>query len=135
MTVTEAAGSDQPIVRVSTAVTGFVGRALRGPLNRPVRVRSFAEYQQEFGGLWQPSMLSYAVEQFFENGGREAVVVRVVNGTCSIRPMWKSRARYSSRACSSRPHSSGVMAMRCARAQASPPAVETAGQPAPIGNS
>jgi len=80
MTVTEAAGSDQPIVRVSTAVTGFVGRALRGPLNRPVRVRSFAEYQQEFGGLWQPSMLSYAVEQFFENGGREAVVVRVVNG-------------------------------------------------------
>ena len=80
MTVTEAAGSDQPIVRVSTAVTGFVGRALRGPLNRPVRVRSFAEYQQEFGGLWQPSMLSYAVEQFFENGGCEAVVVRVVNG-------------------------------------------------------
>ncbi|MDH4105423.1 MAG: hypothetical protein OEV39_04825, partial [Gammaproteobacteria bacterium] len=29
---------------------------------------------------WQPSMLGYAVEQFFDNGGREAVVVRVVNG-------------------------------------------------------
>ena len=41
-------------------------------------MRSFAEYQQVFGGLWQPSTLSYAVEQFFENGGREAVVVRVV---------------------------------------------------------
>ena len=33
-----------------------------------------------FGGLWQPSTLSYAVEQFFENGGRCAVIVRVVNG-------------------------------------------------------
>jgi hypothetical protein len=80
MTVTEAAGSDQPIIRLPTATTGFVGRALRGPVNRPVRVGSFAEYQQVFGGLWQPSMLSYAVEQFFDNGGREAVVVRVVNG-------------------------------------------------------
>ena len=80
ITVTEAAGADQPIARLPTATTGFVGRALRGPVDRPVRVRSFAEYQQVFGGLWQPSTLSYSVEQFFENGGREAVVVRVVNG-------------------------------------------------------
>ncbi len=80
ITVTEAVGADQPIVRLPTATTGFVGRALRGPVNRAVRVRNFSEYQQVFGGLWQPSMLSYAVEQYFDNGGREAVVVRVVNG-------------------------------------------------------
>jgi hypothetical protein len=80
ITVTAAVGADQPIVRLPTATTGFIGRALRGPVNRPVRVHSFAEYSQVFGGLWQPSMLAYAVEQFFENGGREAVVVRVVNG-------------------------------------------------------
>ena len=61
-------------------MTAFVGRTLRGPVNRPVAVRSFAEFQQAFGGLWQPSTLSYAVEQFFENGGQRAVVVRVVNG-------------------------------------------------------
>jgi uncharacterized protein len=78
--VTEAAGADQPIVRLPSATTGFVGRALRGPVNRAVRVRSFADYQQVFGGLWQPSMLSYAVEQFFDNGGCEAVIVRVING-------------------------------------------------------
>ncbi|MBK7902407.1 MAG: hypothetical protein IPJ97_05170 [Proteobacteria bacterium] len=78
--MTEAVGADVPIVRLPTATTGFVGRALRGPVNRPVRVRDFAEYQQVFGGLWQPSMLSYAVEQYFDNGGREAVIVRVVNG-------------------------------------------------------
>jgi hypothetical protein len=80
ITVTAAVGADQPIVRLPTATTGFVGRALRGPVNRPVRVHSFAEYSQVFGGLWQPSMLGYAVEQFFDNGGREAVVVRIVNG-------------------------------------------------------
>ena len=80
MVVTEGAGSDQAIGCLPTAVTAFIGRALRGPVNRPVALGSYADYQQVFGGLWQPSTLSYAVEQFFENGGREAVVVRVVNG-------------------------------------------------------
>lgn len=37
-----------------------------------------------FGGLWQPSLLGYAVEQFFDNGGREAFIVRVVNGARSV---------------------------------------------------
>jgi uncharacterized protein len=46
----------------------------------PTHIRSFGEFQQLFGGLWQPSMLSYAIEQYFDNGGREAIVVRVVNG-------------------------------------------------------
>jgi hypothetical protein len=78
--VTEGAGSDHAIGCLPTAVTAFVGRALRGPVNRPVLLHSFADYQQVFGGLWQPSPLSYAVEQFFECGGRDAVVVRVVNG-------------------------------------------------------
>jgi len=52
---------------------------LRGPVNQAVRIASFAEFQRIFGGLWQPSTLSYAVEQFFDNGGRLASVVRVVN--------------------------------------------------------
>lgn len=68
------------IARAATAVTAFVGRALKGPVNRPVSIASFDDYQRIFGGLWQPSMLSYAIEQFFENGGREAIVVRVCNG-------------------------------------------------------
>jgi uncharacterized protein len=68
------------IRRVPTAVTAFVGRTLKGPVNRPVSIGSFNDYQRVFGGLWQPSMLSYAIEQYFENGGRVAVVVRVCNG-------------------------------------------------------
>ena len=69
-----------PIRRLPTAVTAFVGRTLKGPLNRPCPIASFAEFQRQFGGLWQPATLSYAVEQFFDNGGRQALVVRVANG-------------------------------------------------------
>jgi len=78
--VAEGPGADGAITPLPTAVTAFVGRTLRGPVNRPVAVRSFAEFHQVFGGLWQPSTLAYAVEQFFDNGGRHAVIVRVVNG-------------------------------------------------------
>ena len=76
----EERGADRSIARLHTARTAFVGRTLRGPLNRPVPVASFIEFQHAFGGLWQPSRLSYAVEHFFENGGVEALIVRVVNG-------------------------------------------------------
>ncbi len=78
--VHEDAGSEQVIAETPTAITAFVGRCLRGPVNRPVQLTSFADFQRVFGGLWQPSTLSYAVEQYFENGGRIAFVVRVANG-------------------------------------------------------
>ena len=69
MQVQEERGSDQPIVRLPASRTAFIGRTLRGPVNEPTLVRNFADFQQVFGGLWQPSTLSYAVEQFFDNGG------------------------------------------------------------------
>lgn len=78
--VHEEAGSGQSIAEAPTAITAFVGRCLRGPVNRAVPLNGFAEYQRIFGGLWQPSTLSYAIEQYFENGGRAAIVVRVANG-------------------------------------------------------
>ena len=78
--IAETPNAEQPIARSSAQITAFVGRTLRGPLNSPVIVRSFAEFQQHFGGLWQPSPLSYAVEHFFEQGGRQAAIVRVANG-------------------------------------------------------
>lgn len=78
--ILEQSGADNAIDRVPTGIAAFVGRTLKGPINRPVLVASFAEFQQTFGGLWQPSTVSYAVEQFFENGGGSAYIVRVVNG-------------------------------------------------------
>ncbi len=76
--------AEQPIARASAQLTAFVGRTLRGPLHQPIVVRSFADFQQHFGGLWQPSPLSYAVEHFFEQGGRQAVIVRVANGAAPV---------------------------------------------------
>jgi hypothetical protein len=78
--VQEERGPEDTIARLGTARTAFVGRTLRGPVNRPILLKNFAEFQHTFGGLWQPSPLGYAVEHFFDNGGREALVVRVVNG-------------------------------------------------------
>lgn len=78
--ITEQTGPGHAIARVRTGVTAFVGRALKGPVDTPVTIHGFAEYVRIFGGLWQPSTLSYALEQYFENGGRTAIVVRVANG-------------------------------------------------------
>jgi hypothetical protein len=82
--IAESPDAEQPIARVSAQSTAFVGRTLRGPVNRPVAVRSFADYQQVFGALWQPSPLSYAIEHFFEQGGRRAIIVRVVNNAAPV---------------------------------------------------
>ena len=79
-----ATSAEQPIARASAQLTAFVGRTLRGPLNQPTVIRSFADFQQHFGGLWQPSPLSYSVEHFFEQGGRQAVIVRVANAAAPV---------------------------------------------------
>ncbi|BCR24628.1 phage tail sheath family protein [Aquipseudomonas alcaligenes] len=75
--IEEVPSGVRTITGVATSITAFVGRGLRGPVNDPVRVQSFAEYSRLFGGLWQPSTLSYAVLQFFQHGGSDALIVRV----------------------------------------------------------
>src|SRR5262249_14606815 len=68
------------ITGVATSITAFVGRALRGPVNNPTPVFSFADYERNFGGLWDPSPMSFAVQHYFQNGGSQALIVRVHNG-------------------------------------------------------
>lgn len=65
---------------VPTSITAFIGRAARGPTDRPRLVRSFAEFERTYGGLWRGSTLPLAVQQFFLNGGSDALVCRVHNG-------------------------------------------------------
>ncbi|MGB8694654.1 MAG: hypothetical protein WCD08_14205 [Steroidobacteraceae bacterium] len=78
--IAPASPTPPPIARLPSAVTAFIGRALKGPVNTPTSIADFAEFQRAFGGLWQPAPLGYAIEQFFEHGGRQAIVVRVANG-------------------------------------------------------
>jgi len=65
------------ITGVSTSVAAFVGAAKRGPINSPTHVLSFSDFERSFGGLDVNSEMSYAVRQFFLNGGSDAWVVRV----------------------------------------------------------
>lgn len=78
--IEEVPSGVRTITGVATSITAFIGRALRGDENEPTRVQSFAEYERLFGGLWRDSSMSYAVQQFFQNGGRDALIVRVQNG-------------------------------------------------------
>lgn len=80
ITVTEMAPMDEPIEVSPETTVAFVGRALRGPLNEPILVRSFGEYRRRFGDVWTRSSLGPAVRQFFDHGGRRLYVVRVANG-------------------------------------------------------
>lgn len=65
------------IIGVSTSVTAFVGVAKRGPVNKAVHILSFGDYERYFGGLSSDSPMSYAVNQFYLNGGSDAWVVRL----------------------------------------------------------
>jgi len=67
------------ITGVATSITAFIGRTLRGPVNEPVRIQSYADFERTFGGLWVHSTMSYAVQHYFLNGGSDAVVVRLHN--------------------------------------------------------
>jgi uncharacterized protein len=62
---------------IRTDIAGFVGMAARGPLDTPVRVVSWAQFQTTFGAFLPNAHLAYSVRLFFENGGRECHVVRV----------------------------------------------------------
>lgn len=72
------------ITGVATSITAFVGRAVRGTVDSddksPVRIFSFADYERAFGGLSADSPMSFAVFQYFLNGGSDALIVRVHNG-------------------------------------------------------
>lgn len=81
--IEEVSSGVHTITGVATSITAFIGRARRGPVNDPVRVQSFAEFDRRFGGLWRDSTLSYAVQQFFQNGGTDALIVRVHNNAAA----------------------------------------------------
>lgn len=74
--IQELPSAVHPITGVATSIGAFVGYTARGIDQRAEHLFSFADYERLFGGLDSESELSYAVQQFFANGGNEAYVVR-----------------------------------------------------------
>jgi phage tail sheath protein FI len=77
--VEEIPSGVHPITGVATSTAAFVGTFRKGLLNEAVQILSQADFEREYGGLDRNSEASYAIQQFFMNGGAEAWVVRVVN--------------------------------------------------------
>lgn len=75
--VEENPNGPRTISGVSTSNTAFVGFFTRGPMNEPVRITSFSDFERRFGGLDARSEASYAIQQYYLNGGSIALVVRV----------------------------------------------------------
>ncbi len=67
----------RPITAVATSTAAFIGTFRKGLINEAVRLFSMADFEREYGGLDRSSEASYAVQQFFLNGGTEAWVVRI----------------------------------------------------------
>ena len=65
------------ITGVATSITAFLGRTKTGPRDNPVMISSFADYERQFGGLGTKYPLSYAVRDFYLNGGSQALIVRI----------------------------------------------------------
>ena len=65
------------ITGVSTSVAAFIDFVKKGPMNKAVHISSMGDFDREFGGIDTRSEASYAVQQFFLNGGSEAWIIRV----------------------------------------------------------
>jgi hypothetical protein len=81
--IQEVPSGVRTITGVATSITAFVGGAAAGPTDEPVMLTSFADYERRFGGLDVLSPMSYAVRDFYSNGGSLALIVRVLHDDAS----------------------------------------------------
>ncbi len=77
--VEEIPSGVRTIVGVATSITAFVGRTRRGVTNEPIMCNNYGDFERNFGGLNQEYPLSYAVRDFFLNGGQQALIVRLIS--------------------------------------------------------
>jgi hypothetical protein len=47
----------------------FVGWAPQGPVDHALHLTGFSDYERNYGGFDEGSLLGYAVRQFYDNGG------------------------------------------------------------------
>lgn len=82
--VEEFESGGKPMEAVGTSTAGFVGLAMRGPVEGvPQLITNFSDFKRTYGGYLSENefgeyrFLAYAVEHFFVNGGSRCFVARV----------------------------------------------------------
>ncbi len=73
----EIPSGDYTVTPVSTSVAAFVGRALCGPVDEVMVCYSFGDFTRIYGGLQVNYPMSYAVRDFFANGGAQCNIARL----------------------------------------------------------
>ncbi len=75
--IAEIPSGVRTIPGVATSITAFLGRAIKGDVNEPVTINSYADFDRQFCGLGVNYPMSYAVRDFYLNGGSTAIIVRL----------------------------------------------------------
>lgn len=97
--------SSNTAVGIRTDVAGFIGIAQRGPIDLPVAIESWRQFQVIFGSFTGLGYLAYTVRAFFENGGRKCWVTRVASLNPATGARSASGTLYSAvRSADSNPH-------------------------------
>lgn len=81
--IQERASGVRTITGVATSIAAFVGYTRKGVPDKAVAITSFSDFERGYGGLDHDSPLSYAVRQFYANGGSQALIVRVASSFAS----------------------------------------------------
>jgi phage tail sheath protein FI len=74
------------ITGVATSIAAFIDTFPRGPVNYPIHLLSMSDFERQLGGLDTSSEASYAIQQFFLNGGTECYAVRVTGPSTDAKP-------------------------------------------------
>jgi phage tail sheath protein FI len=92
--VEEVSSGIKPIEGVGTSTGAFVGRARKGPINKPQLITNPTQFATVFGSLHQDFNLGYGVANFFGEGGTRCYVVRVFKASSTTQDA--DRARFIS---------------------------------------
>ncbi len=79
--VEEISSGVRPIEGVSTSTAAFIGIAERGSTDEAKKITSWAEFEKIYGTYKNGSYLAHSVFQFFNNGGRQCYIVRILKNS------------------------------------------------------
>ena len=79
--VQEVSSGNRAIAGVSTSLALFVGTARSGPLGSARTITSYSDFDRIYATDPSAGEMSDQVQQFFVNGGQQAIVLRVGNAT------------------------------------------------------